>query len=46
MSEGDFDLSEWEAEFVESVGRQVQAGRELSDKQDEVLERIWRKATT
>lgn len=45
VSEGGFDLSEWETEFIESVGRQVQAGRELSDKQDEVLERIWKKAT-
>lgn len=43
--DGDIDLSEWETEFVESIGRQVAAGRELTDKQDEVLERIWKKVT-
>jgi hypothetical protein len=43
--DGDVDLNEWETEFVESIGRQVAAGRELSDKQDEILERIWRKVT-
>jgi hypothetical protein len=37
----DCDLTDWEAEFIESI-----AGREnLTDKQDAVLERIWRKAT-
>lgn len=35
------NLTEWEEEFIHSI-----AGRErLSDKQDAVLERIWRKAT-
>jgi len=43
--DGDVDLSEWETEFIESIGRQVAAGRELSDKQDEILERIWKKVT-
>lgn len=36
-----YNLTEWEGEFLESI-----AGRaSLSDKQDAVLERIWRKAT-
>lgn len=43
--DGDVDLNEWETEFIESIGRQVAAGRELSDKQDEILERIWKKVT-
>lgn len=45
VSEDAFDLNDWETEFVESIGKQLEAGRALSDKQDEVLERIWRKAT-
>lgn len=35
------NLTEWEDEFLQSI-----VGREsLTDKQDAVLERIWRKAT-
>lgn len=45
ISEDRFNLSEWETDFLESVEMQVNAGRSLSDKQDEVLLRIWRKAT-
>lgn len=45
VSEEGFNLSEWGAEFIESISRQIEAGRELSDKQDAALERIWRKAT-
>ena len=45
VSEDDLNLSEWEADFIESVGQRVQAGQELTEKQDEVLLRIWRKAT-
>lgn len=40
VSEGGFDLNEWEADFVESIGRRVAAGQELSDRQDEILEKI------
>lgn len=36
-----YDLTEWEDEFLRSI-----AGRaNLTDKQDAVLEKIWRKAT-
>lgn len=45
VTEEGFNLSEWGAEFLESITRQTEAGLELSDKQDAVLERIWRKAT-
>jgi hypothetical protein len=41
VEEDAYNLTEWEDEFLSSI-----AGREsLSDKQDAVLERIWRKAT-
>jgi hypothetical protein len=37
------DLSEWEASFVESISDQWTRKRWLSDKQKEVLGRIWDK---
>lgn len=41
VEEDSYNLTEWEDEFLQSI-----AGRAaLSDKQDAVLERIWRKAT-
>lgn len=41
VEEDAYNLTEWEDEFLQSI-----AGRAtLSDKQDAVLERIWRKAT-
>jgi hypothetical protein len=46
VAEDALHLTEWESEFIESIGRQVQAGRGLTDRQDAVLEKIWRKATT
>lgn len=33
-------LTPWEVEFVDSIGRQVEDGRKLSDKQAETLKRI------
>jgi hypothetical protein len=37
----EYNLTEWEDEFLQSI-----TGRaSLTDKQDAVLERIWRKAT-
>ena len=41
VEEDECNLTEWEEEFVESI-----SGRDsLTEKQDAVLERIWRKAT-
>lgn len=41
VADDDYDLTDWEDEFLQSI-----AGRaSLTDKQDAVLERIWRKAT-
>ncbi len=45
VAEDSFNLTEWESTFIESIGRQVAEGRTLSDKQDAVLEKIWKKAT-
>lgn len=38
----DFDvLTDFEQEFLPSVRRQVASGREISEKQIDVLERMW-----
>lgn len=39
-------LSDWERQFIDSIGEQISAGRSLSPKQAEILDRIWDKATT
>jgi hypothetical protein len=33
----------WERDFIASLAHQVQHGRKLSDKQKQILERIWNK---
>lgn len=38
-------LTEWEANFLESLRAQIEAGRRPSQKQIDVLDRIWEKAT-
>ena len=38
-------LTEWERGFIDSVQRQLLLGNRLTDKQAEVLERIWEKVT-
>lgn len=43
VADDEADLTEWEAKFVESIGGQLQAERPLSERQDEILEGIWRK---
>ena len=39
-------LSDWERSFIDSIGTQVAAGRTLSSKQAEILDRIWESATS
>lgn len=39
------NLTVWEENFVESLRTQLTAGRDLSDKQVEILERIYAKRT-
>ncbi|HEX2227631.1 MAG TPA: hypothetical protein VHM64_10855 [Candidatus Binatia bacterium] len=36
-------FSEWERGFIMSLARQLDQGRRLSEKQKEILERIWNK---
>lgn len=36
-------FSDWERDFIVSLARQVGMGRKLSDKQKEILERLWDK---
>jgi hypothetical protein len=36
-------FSEWERGFITSLARQVSQGRKLSEKQKQILERIWDK---
>jgi hypothetical protein len=36
-------FSDWERDFIMSLARQVGQGRKLSDKQKEILERLWDK---
>ena len=38
-------LSEWEAVFLDSLSRQIAAGRAPSQKQLDVLDRIWDRVT-
>lgn len=39
-------LSEWESEFIQSLRERIDAGRSLTDKQAETLDRIWTRATS
>lgn len=39
------NLTTWEQDFVESLRTQRQSGRRLSDKQAEILERIYAEKT-
>lgn len=38
-------LANWEANFIDSLSRQMQAGRSLTAAQVEKLEEIWERAT-
>lgn len=38
-------LSNWECEFIDSISDQLGRGRGLSEKQEQILERIWEKVT-
>ncbi|MBP9034979.1 MAG: hypothetical protein KBG29_13850 [Pseudomonadales bacterium] len=39
-------LSEWESEFIQSLRERIDAGRSLTDKQAETLDRVWTRATS
>ena len=36
-------FSDWEKQFISSLARQMDQGRKPTDKQKEILERIWKK---
>ena len=38
-------LTEWEQGFIDSLSKQLERGRSLTEKQEEILNRIWDKAT-
>lgn len=38
-------LTDWEAQFVDSLRRQLEDGRRPSPKQIEILDRCWERAT-
>lgn len=42
----DSRLSDWERSFIDSIGAQIAAGRGLSSKQADILDRIWESATS
>lgn len=46
MEEASDKLSSWEIDFVESIDRQLRGGRVLSQKQEEILERIYAEKTS
>lgn len=39
-----YDLNEWEDEFLKTIRRYLAEGIPLSEKQDACLEKIWEKA--
>lgn len=39
-------LTEWEREFLTSLRQRLANGREPTEKQDEILNRIWDKVTS
>lgn len=39
-------LSDWERSFIDSISSQIAAGRTLSSKQADILDRIWESATS
>ena len=45
IEEGDLALNEWETGFIRNMSVLARAGQKLSDKQDETLVDIWKKAT-
>lgn len=38
-------LTEWQQEFISSIRTQLERGKDLSAKQDQILSEIWEKAT-
>lgn len=45
IADDHFTPTDWEAEFLENIGGLIGFELELSEKQDETLEAIWKRAT-
>jgi hypothetical protein len=45
IADDEFSPSKWESEFLDSVTELINFELGLSDKQDEVFEKLWSKAT-
>lgn len=45
VEEGGMNLDDWEMDFIRNMSVLARAGQALSDKQDETLEKIWKRAT-
>lgn len=45
LGDDDLELGTWETDFLESIRWKADHGEPLSDRQDGVLTRIWKKAT-
>jgi len=38
-------LTEWESSFIDSLKQQIANGRRPSQKQEDILDSVWKKAT-
>jgi len=38
-------LSDWERGFIDSISEQLARGKSLTDKQDEILTKVWERVT-
>jgi len=43
IEDGKLEVSDWESDFIDSIGSQISRGRNLSMKQREILDRIHEK---
>lgn len=43
---GEQRLTDWERGFIDSIGKVLREGGELTEKQAEALERVWERATS
>ena len=45
IKEDEFDLNEWEENFLSSISRRANSGEALTDRQESALDTMWKKAT-
>lgn len=44
ITDDEFELTEWEAEFVENIKNRIANDIDLTPKQEESLEKIWKRS--